>query len=85
MSKSTLFKQYKNACTDYILAFERKQGLCFEFWIADRVGEMACFGDWCIMLTDIIHDIETKQPKGRIIEWHDKMLPINYQTYIKTI
>lgn len=78
-------KKYESACNEYIRLFCEKQGVDFEFWISDKIGETACFGDYCFNLSDIIFDINTDQPKGLILEWWDCILEedsyINYEHY----
>lgn len=83
-----LKKQFQAISQKYIQAFEKKQGMHFEFWVADRVGEIACFGDIFISLSDIRYDIDTDQPKGKILKWYDYRLEdndssINYYNYCK--
>ena len=85
---SELFKQYRSACTAYIIAFEKKQDVLFEFWVADRVGETASFGDDFLSLSDIIFDIESGQPAGRIFRWSSEAIEnggkyISYEAYCK--
>lgn len=79
----------ENAVNKIIKAFEKKQGLNFEFFVCDDVTGVACFG--CVYyfnIQDICHDIFTEQPKEQIIDWlHDSMgnekQYINYQSYCK--
>jgi len=83
---SVLSSNYKAACVAYIRAFEKKQGMEFFGWIGDYVGELADFSGWVFNLSDIIHDIDTKQPKGNIIAWYDACIDnapqrINYSSW----
>lgn len=70
----------------YIRAFEQKQDLPFSYWIGDHVGELADFDGWVFNLSDIRHDIDSKQAKGEIIAWYDACLDnapqrINYRSW----
>jgi len=84
-----LEKRYNAIVQEYIDKFSKKQGLELEHWVADRVGEIACFG--CVFFfnfSDIVFDINTKQPKGQIIDWLYYLLDnegqsLNYSSYCK--
>ena len=72
----------------YIRKFEKKHGLRFEFAVADDLMGVICFGDVLFFdINNIIYDIDTKQPKGLIIDWlYDTMNQdkyINFQSYSK--
>jgi hypothetical protein len=81
--------KYEKACNEIVKDFSEKQDLDFSYWI-DRVGSIACFIDqYYFDLHDLIHDLETEQPKGFILEWHDANVNngkveehINYSSYI---
>jgi len=89
--------QYENNCNNLVQIFAEKQGLSFEYWIADIIGEIAVFNDvYFINFTDIYTDLKTEQEKGFIIKWCDEGLEnhlknennpnkinINYSSYIK--
>ncbi len=86
---SDIEKRYNAIVQEYIDKFCKKQDVRFEFWVAELVGEIACFGDVLYFnFSDIVFDINTKQPKGKIIDWvyynlelEDKSL--NYSSYCK--
>ena len=86
-----LKKRYEKACTDYVAMFCQKQDMEFGWWIADRIGEWAVFGDYSFTFSDIKFDVENQLPKGFILEWYDRMLEngsigkstCNYETYAK--
>lgn len=88
-----LKQNFDKACNDYIEYFCKKQEIYFEFWVADEVGGVACFGDYFFSMTDIIMDIESEQPIGLILDWQNeiadqdpadsKSIYINYRSYIK--
>lgn len=93
MKKEILKQNFEKACVDYIEYFCKKQDMYFEFWVADEVGGVACFGDYFFNLTDIILDIESEQPAELILDWQNeisgqdpangKSVFINYRSYIK--
>lgn len=89
MNIEKLKKQHEKVCNDYIKAFCKKQDLEFQFWVADIVGEIACFGDiYFFDFTEIVHDIKTEQPPQKIIQWLNERLEssnnfVNYYSYTK--
>ena len=84
---SALSSNYRAACVAYIRAFEKKHGYEFDGWVADEVGGIASFIDqYFFSLLEIIYDIDSKQPKGRIFEWQDACVEnvpqyINYKSW----
>lgn len=81
-------KKLNKILKKYIKKFEKKHGLTFEFAVEDDLMDVICFGDVLFFsIHDIIYDIDTKQPKGLIIEWlYDSMYQdkyINFQSYSK--
>lgn len=86
-----LHENYEKACNAYIAAFEKKQEMCFDFWVADRVGEVADFGCFSIHFSEIKHDIDHEVEKGKIVDYQDFICEcyelgdpiINYQTWLK--
>lgn len=84
--KISLKNEYEKIVQKYIDIFCKKQDSYFEFWVRDDVGGIACFGDVLYFnFMDIKHDIDTKQPSGRIIDWLHESLDskkwINYKSY----
>ena len=84
-----LKKEYDKVINDFIKLFEEKQGVCFEYWIADNIGGIACFGDILFFnLDDIVYDLTSNQPKGQIIDWvyesiYNEDAKLNYYSYSK--
>lgn len=84
-------QNYKIACESYIDEFCHKQGLSFEGWINDIVGEIAYISDMIFNFQDIVWDINSIQPKGLIIKWYNDTYDnhketgkfINYRSYSK--
>lgn len=79
-------KMYESACNEYVQKFCNKQELTNEGWVGNHVGEKAMCSDFYFNLTDIVFDIDSNQPKGKIIDWYGKCLTgklISYQNYIK--
>lgn len=84
-----IITNYQNACEAIVEAFCEKQEMSFEHWV--DIGNIVLCSDFFLNLSDIIYDIETDQPKGRIIEWYDISLEaygkkegyINYSTWCR--
>lgn len=72
-----LNKQYEFICNEWIRKFCKKQEMDFEHWIGDEVGGIAVIGDYCFKLSDIILDLNTKQPKGLILKWQNEDVDFN--------
>lgn len=81
------YLDFINAVKGYIAAFEKKQGLKLEFWVADDIGGTACFGDWFFNFDDIRLDIDREVPADTILEWYDTIEhdkpSVNYASYLK--
>jgi hypothetical protein len=67
-----LKKEYELICSKYINVFCKKQDLDFKGWVAENIGGIAICGDFYFNFQDIVLDINSKQPKGLIIEWYYK-------------
>ena len=82
-----LKKEYESIVNKYIKYFEQKQGVRFNYWIGDRIGGVADFGDVLTFnFTDIVFDINTQQPKDLILNWvyesvDNPDININYRNY----
>lgn len=76
-SLSALNKRYAEVVNAYVEKFCKKQGLEFEYWVSDKVGEIGVFGDYYFSVREIIHDLDTKQPKGLIMQWQDDGVEAN--------
>src|SRR5574343_1766427 len=75
---NVLIEKYNALCNQIIEAFCKKQGLDFEFWVGDVIGETACFGlEWYFNFNDILLDLTKDYPKGLIIEWHNADMEFN--------
>lgn len=88
MSLKKLQKDYYNICNEYIDAFIKKQSMSFNGWVGNTIGGIACCNDFYFNFQDIVCDINTKQPKGAIIDWYYSNLDepeksINYYSYTK--
>jgi hypothetical protein len=67
--------QLDSAISKYIDFFCEKQGFSFEFWVSNKPGGTASFGDAFIFnFDDIRLDIETQQPEGQIVNWLEDCL-----------
>ena len=78
MSLKKLQKDYYNICNEYIDAFIKKQSISFDGWVGNEVGGIASFScQYFFNLSDIILDLNTKQPKGLIIDWQSDAVDFN--------
>ena len=89
LNLNKLNKQYEFVVSEYVQKFCNKHGVRFEFWVADEIGGIACFGDILYFnFSDIVYDIKSKQPKHQIIYWIYESIAnpeksINYYSYSK--
>jgi hypothetical protein len=87
MKIAELKEQYKSICKEYVKKFCKKQDMCYEGWVGDVIGGIVCINDFYFNFSDIVLDIDTKQPKGFIIDWYYDNIEvddtyINYSSYI---
>ena len=87
MKIKELKKLYESVCNEYLNKFCKKQEMINLGWVADEVGGVALCSDFYFNFHDIVKDINTKQPKGVIIDWYYDNLQnpdksINYYSYI---
>ncbi len=61
---------YENAVKEYIKKFEEQTDLIFDFWVADLVGEIACFGDFTFDFSDIKYVVDNSIATDWLIDWH---------------
>ena len=61
---------FRSVAVRYVERFERKYSLKLEFWVADDVGGVACFGDWFFSFDDIRYDIDHRLNENVIMDWH---------------
>ena len=88
MKISELKQQYELVCNGYVKKFCEKQDMEFEGWVGDITGGVACCNDFYFKFQDIVWDINSKQPKGAIVNWYYENLEIpeksiNYYSYTK--
>jgi hypothetical protein len=76
--------------TEYTLLFGTKHDITFDYWVADLVGTIACFGDYYVDFETIRLDLERGVGYDIFFEWYDQSLSsgligepiINYYTYL---
>ncbi len=83
-----LKKQYLFVCNEYVIKFCNKQDMEFSGWVGDDVGGVALCNDFYFNFHDIVWDVNSKQPKGVIVDWYYQNLEvaeksINYYSYTK--
>jgi len=78
-------------CYEFVYRFAVKQDLDFDGWLCDDVGGVAMFGGmYMFQIADIIHDIRSNQPPGRIMDWMCFCIvnidnPPTYESYINSL
>lgn len=83
-----LKNDYEKACNNYVKSFCEKQDMEFYGWVDNKVGEIALCNDFYFNLFDIVWDINSNQPKYRIIDWYYEVMEypeksINYYNWTK--
>ena len=81
-----LKSMYETACNQYVQKFANKQGIEFDGWVGDEVGGLAAFNcEYFFNISEIVLDINTKQPKCAILNWQNDNVEfdqkINYKSY----
>lgn len=87
-----LQEKYESVCNDYLKKFCKKQGFEFEkdAWVNNDIGGIVMVNDMFINFSDIVWDVNSKQPKGVITSWYYGCLEnaeysVNYYAYAKGI
>jgi hypothetical protein len=87
-------EQYHKSCNRLVQKFAKKQELVFDYWVGEEIGGTASFcEEYFFSLAEIILDLETEQPRGKIVQWLQASvedyfskgldsLMINYRSYI---
>lgn len=70
----SLKDRYKAVVGAYITEFCKKQDLSDGYWIENRIGEIYDVADMSLDFQIIRYDMDTNQPKGRIIKYYWEML-----------
>ncbi len=92
MKLQELKKQYEFVCNEYVQKFCNKQEMESDGWVGNDVGGIMSFAcQYFFSISDIVFDINYKQPKGLILQWqndgvehnifNDKNENINYKSY----
>lgn len=92
LSLKKLKVHYEDVCNEYILRFCEKQDIEFDGWIGNEIGGIASFiSQYFFTIDEIILDLNTKQPKGLILDWQSagvdhnmfnkSQVNINYKSY----
>lgn len=86
MNIEELNKQYEYICNEWIKKFCKKQEIEFDGFVGNEIGGVASFNEeYFFEMSDIILDLNTKQPKGLILEWQNSIVEngafINYKSY----
>lgn len=79
--------EYVKICNLYVREFCDKQELEFPYWVNDDVGGViVCSDSYFFNFGDIAYDVNSNQPKGLILKWHDESIEnhpkaMNYYSY----
>ena len=68
--ESSLEQSYENIINDYIKEFENRVEFKFDYWIAERIGEIACFGDYYFDFRDVKFVIDNDIILDYLIDWY---------------
>lgn len=89
MGTKTLIDKYESVVNEYLKEFEKKQDLegYFEYWTADEVGSVACYGDYFFNFDDIRIDIDYNIPAGYLLDYSDYCVIneplLNYRSFLR--
>lgn len=91
MNNSELWKNYQNACNDYLQAFCLKHNFDFEdaklSWVSDLPGTIVMIGDYYFSIETILTDINENIPEHVLFQYYDDSLKdgynMNYRTWLK--
>ena len=76
-----LEKEYQRVCNAYVQEFCKKHDCKFKSWFDGVVGASVVLDDCMIIpFHDLIYDINSDQPRGRIISWWDNVLEFPYNS-----
>lgn len=82
----SVIESFEKSCEKLVLNFCKKQEVTFDFWLGDEIG--SCFSVNCdavLTLSDILFDLKTNQPKGKIFNWYWSQVsqenPVSYKKY----
>jgi len=87
--KSKLKKALELAVLAYVDKFCKKHEVEVEYFVADDLLGIVSVSDFSMKISDIVLDIDTKQPKHGFIEWYDQTIDrgmenkqtINYKSW----
>ena len=77
-----LQKKYEKSVNAYIKEFEKRFEIDFDFWIADKVGEVAMFGDYSFDFSDIKFMVDNEFPIKYLFDWFNFVLEFGKNCYI---
>lgn len=73
-----LNRQYEFVCNEWVQKFCNKQQIDFDGWIGNEIGGICGFASqYFFNMSDIILDLNTKQPKGLILDWQSEDVDFN--------
>ena len=82
-----MINRYEDACNSIALEFGKRLGLTFDYWVGDRIGEIAQFGDYYVNNNDMYYLIKNNIDKDKFFEWYDYSLGnfgrYNFENWLK--
>lgn len=86
-----LQEHYNEVCNKYALQFATKHDYPFDGWVADKVGEVATMGDYCVNFREIKYDIDNDIDADEYVKYYDYCLEVatlnltvpNYESWCK--
>lgn len=88
MKNQSLKERYENIVETYVDHFSKKHDCEFEWWVADRVGEVANINGYYIQFDDLRLDIDEQVEKPKIWQYLDYTgdadnPSVNFYNYLK--
>jgi len=79
---------YNNAVEVYLKKFEEISGMDFDWWVGDRIGEVAGFAEYFFQFSDIKYLVDFSIKIDYLLEWSDFSVEFskcyyNFESYCK--
>ncbi len=81
MRKRNSVYLFEYATMDLVEDFAKKHGLEFDGFVRDDPTGVAGFGDYIFNIDEIYYDLKTGQPKGRIEDYYDFYIEMDYANH----
>lgn len=81
-TKETIRDSFEHYTNEYLRLFCEKHDFDFEdakkSWVGERVGGIACCGDFFFDMETIRTDIDTDAPEEELLRWYDYTIETGY-------